>query len=70
MNPYYEACPGIVQDTMDEFAGLVGRQYHLFDYYGDPDAEKVVVLMGSACATAEETVEYLSENERLITVLS
>jgi len=59
VNKFYEDCPGIVQDEMDKFAKLVGRQYHLFDYYGDPEAEKIVVLMGSAIETAEETVEYL-----------
>jgi pyruvate-ferredoxin/flavodoxin oxidoreductase len=58
-NPYYEAAPGIVQQVMDRFAGLTGRQYHLFDYVGAPDAERVVVLMGSGAETAEETVDHL-----------
>lgn len=58
-NPYYLATPAIVQEVMDQFAQLTGRQYHLFDYVGAPDAERVVVLMGSACETAQETVEYL-----------
>ncbi len=58
-NPYYLATPQIVQQTMDQFAAVVGRQYHLFDYVGAPDAERVVVLMGSGCETAEETVNYL-----------
>ncbi len=58
-NPYYLATPAIVQKTMDKFAALVGRQYRLFDYVGAPDAERVIVLMGSACETAEETVNYL-----------
>ena len=58
-NPYYSACPKIVQETMDEFAKLTGRQYHLFDYVGDPDAERVIILMGSGAETAHETVEYL-----------
>ncbi len=58
-NPYYLATPEIVQKTMDKFAGLVGRQYHLFDYVGAPDAERVIVMMGSGCETAEETVDYL-----------
>ena len=58
-NPYYLACPGIVQQTMDRFARLTGRQYHLFDYVGAPDAERVLVLMGSGAETAQETVEYL-----------
>jgi len=58
-NPYYLACPEIVQKAMDKFAGIVGRQYHLFDYVGAPDAERVIVLMGSGAETAHETVEYL-----------
>ena len=60
-NRYYLAAPDIVQKAMDKFAGLVGRQYHLFDYLGAPDAERVIVLMGSGTETAEETVNYLVE---------
>jgi len=60
VNPYYVACPGIVQQAMDKFAELTGRQYHLFDYVGAPDAERIVVLMGSGAETAHETVEYLA----------
>jgi pyruvate-ferredoxin/flavodoxin oxidoreductase len=59
VNKYYTACPDIVQKTMDKFAGLVARQYHLFDYVGAPDASRVVVLMGSGAETAEETVNFL-----------
>jgi len=59
VNPFYEATPGIVQKAMDKFAGIVGRQYRLFDYVGAPDAERVVVLMGSGADAAEETVEHL-----------
>ncbi len=58
-NPFYQAVPGIVQKTMDKFAGVVGRRYRLFDYVGAPDAERVIVLMGSGAETAEETVNYL-----------
>jgi pyruvate-ferredoxin/flavodoxin oxidoreductase len=58
-NPYYLACPGIVQKTMDKFAQIVGRSYRLFDYVGAPDAVRVVVIMGSAAETAHETVEHL-----------
>ena len=61
VNPYYDALPDIVQQTMDTFAGLVGRQYHLFDYVGAPDAERVIILMGSGCSTVEETVNHLVE---------
>ncbi|WP_079436811.1 pyruvate:ferredoxin (flavodoxin) oxidoreductase [Zoogloea sp. LCSB751] len=58
-NPYYDAFPGLVQAAMDRFAGLTGRRYSLCDYVGAPDAERVVVVMGSAADTAEETVEHL-----------
>ncbi|WP_408086980.1 pyruvate:ferredoxin (flavodoxin) oxidoreductase [Rhodoplanes sp. SY1] len=58
-NPYYRACPEIVQDVMDRFGRLTGRTYRLFDYVGDPDAERVVILMGSGAGAAEETVEAL-----------
>ena len=58
-NPYYKACPEIVQSTMNAFAVLTGRSYNLFDYVGDPDAERVVVIMGSGAETVQETVEYL-----------
>jgi pyruvate-ferredoxin/flavodoxin oxidoreductase len=58
-SPYPAACPEIVQGAMDRFAGLTGRQYHLFDYYGHPEAERVVVLMGSAAETVQETVDWL-----------
>ncbi len=58
-NPFYAACPGIVQETMDKFAALTGRAYHLYDYAGAPDAERVIVLMCSGTDTAQETVETL-----------
>ena len=60
-NPFYLACPTIVQNAMDKFAGLTGRQYSLFDYFGAPDAERVVVAMGSGAEVAHETVEKLVE---------
>ncbi|MFB3917011.1 MAG: pyruvate:ferredoxin (flavodoxin) oxidoreductase [Terriglobales bacterium] len=59
VNPYLLACPAIVQNAMDKFAKLVGRQYKLFDYAGAPDAERVLVLMGSGADVAQETVENL-----------
>jgi len=58
-NKFYTATPAIVQETMDQFARLTGRAYRLFEYKGHPEAERVVVLMGSAAQTVEETVEYL-----------
>jgi len=59
VNKYYNACPGIFQKTMDKFAALTGRQYHLFDYVGAPDAEEIIVMMGSGCETVAATVDYL-----------
>lgn len=62
VNRFYNACPDIVQEQMNKFASLTGRQYHLFDYIGHPEAERVVVLMASGGETAEETVKYLVNN--------
>jgi pyruvate-ferredoxin/flavodoxin oxidoreductase len=59
VNPFYRACPTIVQNTMDRFAHQTGRSYRLFEYVGAADAEHVVVLMGSAAGAAEEAVEEL-----------
>jgi len=59
VNVYYDKTPAIVQKAMDKFAKLVGRQYHLFDYVGAPDAEYVAVLMGSGADTMQEVVEHL-----------
>ncbi|HXZ81488.1 MAG TPA: pyruvate:ferredoxin (flavodoxin) oxidoreductase, partial [Terriglobales bacterium] len=60
VNPFYLAAPTIVQGAMDKFAQVVGRQYHLFDYVGAADAERVLVLMGSGAEVAEETVQHLT----------
>lgn len=60
VNPYYNVCPDIVQTIMDRFGQLTGRQYHLFDYHGAADAERVIVLMGSGCEAVQETVDYLN----------
>ncbi|HKS73729.1 MAG TPA: pyruvate:ferredoxin (flavodoxin) oxidoreductase [Terriglobales bacterium] len=59
-NPFYDACPDKVQGTMDKFAQQVGRSYHLFDYIGAPDAERVLVIMGSGAEVAHETVDHLN----------
>ena len=65
-NPYYLACPTIVQDAMDRFAGQTGRAYHLFDYVGAPDAERVIILMGSGAGAVEETIQHLNaQGEKL-----
>ncbi|MFQ5967719.1 MAG: pyruvate:ferredoxin (flavodoxin) oxidoreductase [Acidimicrobiia bacterium] len=60
-SPFYAATPDLVQEVMDRFGELTGRSYHLFDYVGAPDAEVVLVLMGSGIGAAEEAVAYLNE---------
>ncbi len=62
VNPFYQACPQIVQKTMDTFGSLTGRPYRLFDYYGAPDAENVIVIMGSGAETCQDTVDLLLKN--------
>jgi pyruvate-ferredoxin/flavodoxin oxidoreductase len=59
VNPFYDAAPAVVRRTMRRFAELTGRRYDLFEYVGAPDAERVVVIMGSGCETVEETVRWL-----------
>jgi pyruvate-ferredoxin/flavodoxin oxidoreductase len=68
-NPYYAECSGIVQQAMDRFADLVGRRYRLFDYVGAPDAERVIVMMGSGADVAEETVEHLVDRGEKVGLL-
>ncbi len=58
-NPFYAATPGIVAGAMEQFAALTGRHYHLFDYFGAPDAERVIVVMGSGAEVVRETVADL-----------
>ena len=70
VNGYYDACPGIVQETMDRFAALTGRQYRLFEYYGAPDAERVLVVMGSAADTARETVAWMAARGEKVGVVA
>lgn len=59
-NPFYDATPGIVQETMDLFAELTGRKYSLYEYYGHPEAEQVIVIMGSGAETVRETMNALN----------
>ena len=68
-NPFYAACAGIVQKHMDKFAKLTGRQYHLFDYTGAPDADRVIVVMGSGIGVVEETVDKLVAEGQKVGVL-
>ena len=69
VNPYYAATPGIVQELMDQLGQLTGRPYRLFDYYGAPDAERVIVLMGSGAQTAIETTQYLAEQGEKVGII-
>ena len=58
-NPYYENIVGVCEDYMKEISRITGRDYQLFNYYGAPDADRVIIAMGSACETIEETIDYL-----------
>src|ERR1039458_8645783 len=60
VNPFYLAAPTIVQNAMDKFGAIVGRHYHLFDYVGAPDAERVLIMMGSGAEVAHEAVDALN----------
>ena len=68
-NPYYDDCPDILQSEMDRFAELTGRQYKLYDYCGDPEAERVIITMGSSGETVHETVNYLNARGAKLGVL-
>ena len=68
-NRYYDAAPGIVQETMDRFAAMTGRQYRLFDYEGAADAERLIVIMGSACGAVSEAVRKLNAAGEKVGVL-
>jgi pyruvate-ferredoxin/flavodoxin oxidoreductase len=60
-NLHYAKAPGIIQETMNEVGAQIGRNYKLFDYVGDPNAEDIIVAMGSGCETIQETIEYLNK---------
>jgi pyruvate-ferredoxin/flavodoxin oxidoreductase len=68
-SPYYAACPDKVQAVMDKFSQVVGRSYHLFDYVGAPDADRVIVMMGSGAEAAHETVEHLNRSGQKVGLL-
>ena len=70
VNPFYQKCPEIVQNTMDKFAKLTGRSYHLFDYVGAPDAERVIIIMGSGAEAAEETAAFLNQKGEKLGVVT
>ncbi len=69
VNPFYAACPAIVQKAMDKFAKVVGRQYQLFEYFGSPNAERVIVIMGSGTGAVEETISHLNSKGENVGVL-
>ena len=69
VNKYYDATPGIVQEYMDKVAAITGRQYHLFDYVGAPDADRIIIAMGSALDTFEWAADYLNKKGEKVGVL-
>ncbi|MGZ5580634.1 MAG: pyruvate:ferredoxin (flavodoxin) oxidoreductase [Methylobacter sp.] len=69
VNAYYDAMPGIVQGAMDRFAKLTGRAYRLFEYVGEPNAERVVVMLGSGAEAVAETLEYLNRQGESVGLL-
>src|SRR5690606_29608522 len=69
VNPFYTVTPAIVQEMMDKFAQVTGRQYRLFDYAGHPEAERVVIVMGSGGETAQATANFLAEKGEKVGVL-
>jgi pyruvate-ferredoxin/flavodoxin oxidoreductase len=68
-NPFYDACPGIVAASMERFGRLTGRHYRLFDYFGHPEAERVIVVMGSGAETAHETADWLASRGEKVGVV-
>lgn len=69
VNKYYDACPGIVKKYLKLFADKTGREYKLYEYIGSPDAEKIIVAMGSATETIEETINYLTKKGEKVGLL-
>ncbi|MFN3820912.1 MAG: pyruvate:ferredoxin (flavodoxin) oxidoreductase, partial [bacterium] len=68
-NIFYDTFPEVVEKQMKRFEERIGRSYHLFDYYGHPEAERVIILMGSGAETAEETTEYLIEHGERVGII-
>ncbi|MFB6357394.1 MAG: pyruvate:ferredoxin (flavodoxin) oxidoreductase [bacterium] len=69
VNPYYRSAPKIIQNKMDQFAELTGREYSVYDYEGSPEADRVIVMMGSGAETAQETVNHLNASGEDVGVL-
>ncbi|MDP8320800.1 MAG: pyruvate:ferredoxin (flavodoxin) oxidoreductase [Candidatus Stygibacter australis] len=70
VNNYYDATPDIVREYMGAVSELTGREYHLFNYYGDPKADKLIIAMGSGCETIQETINYLNKKGEKLGLLS
>jgi len=68
-NPYYNACPAIVQGIMDKFGERTGRFYQIYEYHGASDADRLIIIMGSGCETVHETVDYLNARGEKVGVL-
>lgn len=69
-NKYYDSLPEIVEGYMQEITKLTGREYHLFNYYGAPDADRMIIAMGSACDVIEETIDYLTAKGEKVGLLT
>ena len=69
-NPYYEAVPAVVEEYMEEIYKLTGRKYGLFDYYGDPEAERVIIAMGSVTQAIKETIDHLRQKGEKVGLVS
>ena len=70
VNRYYDAIPALVEEAMAQMAKITGREHHLFDYYGAPDADRIIIAMGSVCQTTEEVAEYLNAQGEKVGLLS
>ncbi|WPD74597.1 pyruvate:ferredoxin (flavodoxin) oxidoreductase [Dickeya fangzhongdai] len=70
VNRFYQALPELVEETMAHISQLTGREYHLFNYYGAPDAERLIIAMGSVCETIQETVDYLNQRGEQVGLLT
>ena len=70
VNRYYDAIPELVEEAMAQMTKITGREHHLFDYYGAPDAERIIIAMGSVCQTAQEVSEYLNTQGEKVGILS
>ncbi|QWT42187.1 pyruvate:ferredoxin (flavodoxin) oxidoreductase [Dickeya dadantii] len=70
VNRFYQTLPELVEETMAHISRLTGREYHLFNYYGAPDAERLIIAMGSVCETIAETVDYLNQRGEKVGLLT